>query len=70
MMTGTDRMSAAYERSRCRPRSEVASDFSIGALGDLMERLSERYDDNELRHDIDELRAAVGLEDRETTSKR
>ena len=40
------------------------------ALGDLMERLSERYDDDELCHDIDELCAAVGLEDRETTSKR
>ncbi len=39
------------------------------ALGDLMERLSERYDDDELRHDIDELREAVGLEERETTSK-
>ncbi len=38
------------------------------ALGDLMERLSERYDDDELRHDIDELRQAVGLEERETTS--
>ncbi len=39
------------------------------ALGDLMERLSERYDDDELRQDIDELREAVGLEERETTSK-
>ncbi|MBW3614760.1 MAG: low affinity iron permease family protein [Actinobacteria bacterium] len=40
------------------------------ALADLMDRTAERYDDDELRQDIEELRAAVGLEDRETTSKR
>jgi low affinity Fe/Cu permease len=35
------------------------------ALADLMERTAERFDDEELRGDIEELRAAVGLEDRE-----
>ena len=38
------------------------------ALADLMDRTAERYADQELRQDIAELRAAVGLEDRETTS--
>jgi low affinity Fe/Cu permease len=37
-------------------------------LADLMERLSERYDDDELRFDIKELKLAVGLEDREGTA--
>lgn len=40
------------------------------ALADLMDRTAERYDDSELRQDIEELRAAVGLEERETTSTR
>lgn len=39
------------------------------ALADLMERLSERYDDDELRGDIRELRKAVGLEERESTTR-
>ncbi|MDP9070785.1 MAG: low affinity iron permease family protein [Actinomycetota bacterium] len=38
-------------------------------LADLMERIAERYDDDELRQDVEELRAAVGLEERETTSQ-
>ena len=38
------------------------------ALADLMERTSDRYNDNELRTDIRELREAVGLETRESTS--
>lgn len=40
------------------------------ALADLMDRTAERYDDGELRCDIEELRAAVGLEERETTTRR
>jgi low affinity Fe/Cu permease len=36
-------------------------------LADLMERLSERYDDDEMRYDIKELKLAVGLENREST---
>ncbi len=39
-------------------------------LADLMERLSERYDDDKLRRDIRELKLAVGLEDRESTGTR
>jgi low affinity Fe/Cu permease len=38
------------------------------ALADLMEHLSDRHDDDDLRHDISELRAAVGLEERESTT--
>jgi low affinity Fe/Cu permease len=38
------------------------------ALGDLMEKTARRYEDEDLQRDIDELRAAVGLEDREGTS--
>jgi low affinity Fe/Cu permease len=38
------------------------------ALADLMEHTSDRYDDDELRTDIAELRQAVGLETRESTS--
>lgn len=38
-------------------------------LADLMTYIAERDDDPELRRDIRELRAAVGLEDRESTTK-
>jgi hypothetical protein len=38
------------------------------ALADMMERLAEQNDDDELRGDVRELRLAVGLEERETTS--
>lgn len=39
------------------------------ALADMMERTADRYDDDRLRSDIRELRLAVGLEEREGTSK-
>jgi Low affinity iron permease len=38
------------------------------ALADLMERLADRYDDAELSRDVAELRAAVGVEGRESTT--
>jgi low affinity Fe/Cu permease len=38
------------------------------ALADMMERLAEQNDDDELRTDVKELRLAVGLEERETSS--
>jgi low affinity Fe/Cu permease len=38
-------------------------------LADLMTAIAARVDDTELRRDIRELRAAVGLEDRESTTK-
>jgi len=38
-------------------------------LADLMTYIERRDDDPELRRDIKELRAAVGLEDRESTTK-
>jgi Low affinity iron permease len=38
-------------------------------LADLMDHLAERADDDDLREDIRELKAAVGLEKRETTDR-
>lgn len=37
------------------------------ALADMMERLAEQNDDDELRTDVEELRLAVGLEERESS---
>jgi low affinity Fe/Cu permease len=53
-------------------REDQATQHKLNAiadgLADLMERIGERYDDDELRCDIKELREAVGLENRESTS--
>lgn len=38
------------------------------ALADLMEQAADRDHDDDLRHDLEELRQAVGLEEREGTS--
>jgi hypothetical protein len=38
-------------------------------LADLMDHMAERASDEDLRRDIRELRAAVGLEKRETTDR-
>ncbi len=40
------------------------------ALADLMTHLADAHDDAELRHDIRELRAAVGLEEHESSNER
>ena len=52
-------------------RSDRAIQHKLNAvadgLADLMDHLAERADDDDLRRDIQELRAAVGLERRETT---
>ncbi len=52
-------------------RSDRAIQHKLNAvadgLADLMDHLAERADDQDLRRDIRELRAAVGLEQRETT---
>lgn len=52
-------------------RSDRAVQHKLNAvadgLADLMDHLAERSDDEDLRRDIRELRAAVGLEKRETT---
>ena len=52
-------------------RSDRAVQHKLNAvadgLADLMDHLAERSDDEDLRRDIRELRAAVGLERRETT---
>jgi low affinity Fe/Cu permease len=39
------------------------------AMADLMDHMADRYDDEDLRGDIRELRLAVGLEEREGTGK-
>jgi hypothetical protein len=52
-------------------RSDRAIQHKLNAvadgLADLMDHLAERSSDEDLRRDIEELRAAVGLEKRETT---
>jgi low affinity Fe/Cu permease len=54
-------------------RSDRAMHHKLNAvadgLADLMDHLAERADDEDLRRDIRELRAAVGLEKRETTDR-
>ena len=37
-------------------------------IADLMAHLSDRHDDDDLKQDMDELRCAVGLESRESTT--
>ena len=52
-------------------RSDQALQHKLNAIADgmadLMEHLSERHDDDDLRNDIRELRLAVGLENIEST---
>jgi low affinity Fe/Cu permease len=54
-------------------RDDQATQHKLNAiadgLADLMEHMSERNDDEELRCDIRELRLAVGLEERESTDR-
>jgi low affinity Fe/Cu permease len=54
-------------------RESQATQHKLNALADgladLMSSIAERADDPVLRRDIRELRAAVGLEDRESTTK-
>jgi Low affinity iron permease len=54
-------------------RSEQAIHHKLNAiadgLADLMEHLAERGDDDDLRRDIEELKDAVGLEQRESSSR-
>jgi low affinity iron permease len=54
-------------------RESQATQHKLNALADgladLMTSIAERADDPTLRRDIRELRAAVGLEDRESTTK-
>jgi low affinity Fe/Cu permease len=53
-------------------RADQATQHKLNAiadgLADLMSHLSEKHDDNDLRHDIEELQLAVGLEGRESSS--
>jgi low affinity Fe/Cu permease len=53
-------------------RTDQATQHKLNAiadgLADLMNHLSEQHDDDELRKDIQELRDAVGLEKRESTT--
>ncbi len=54
-------------------RSDQAVQHKLNAIADgiadLMDHLSERHDDDDLRNDIRELRLAVGLEQIESTGK-
>ena len=55
-------------------RSDQALQHKLNAIADgmadLMEHLSERHDDDDLRNDIRELRLAVGLENIESTDRK
>lgn len=54
-------------------RNDQATQHKLNAiadgLADLMERFANQIDDNSLHREIDELKSAVGLEDRESTTK-
>ncbi|MGZ6526614.1 MAG: low affinity iron permease family protein [Actinomycetota bacterium] len=53
-------------------RENQATQHKLNAIADgiadLMEHLSDRHDDADLKRDVDELRSAVGLESRESTT--
>jgi len=53
-------------------RNDNATQHKLNAIADglavLMGHLADHHDDEELRHDIRELRAAVGLEEHESSS--
>jgi low affinity Fe/Cu permease len=53
-------------------RNDNATQHKLNAiadgLADLMAHLADQHDDEELRHDIRELQAAVGLEEHESSS--
>ena len=55
-------------------RAENATQHKLNAvadaLADLMSHLAEYHDNAELRHDIRELRAAVGLEEHESSNEK
>src|SRR5437764_15198005 len=54
-------------------REDQATQHKLNAIADgvadLMEHLSERHDDNDLKRDVEELRCAVRLESRESTTR-
>jgi low affinity Fe/Cu permease len=63
-------MVALLQNSQTRENQAVQHKLNAIADGvaDLMDHVSDRYDDADLRHDVEELRDAVGLEARESTS--
>jgi Predicted small integral membrane protein len=54
-------------------RENQATQHKLNAIADgiadLMEHVSDRYDDDDLKRDFQELRDAVGLESRESTTR-
>jgi len=64
-------MVALLQNSQTRENQAVQHKLNAiaDAMADMMERQAERYDDDELRCDVVELKAAVGLEERETTGR-
>jgi low affinity Fe/Cu permease len=63
-------MVALLQNSQTRDNQAVQHKLNAIADGvaDLMEHLSDRHEDDDLMHDVEELRDAVGLESRESTS--
>ncbi len=62
---------ALLQNSQTRSDRALQQKLNVVAdgLADLMDHMAERADDEDLRQDIRELRAAVGLERRETTRR-
>jgi low affinity Fe/Cu permease len=54
-------------------RENQATQHKLNAIADgvadLMEHLSDRHEDRDLKRDVEELREAVGLEPRESTTR-
>ena len=63
-------MVALLQNSQTRENQAVQHKLNAIADGvaDLMDHMSNRYDDDGLKHDVEELRDAVGLESRESTT--
>jgi low affinity Fe/Cu permease len=63
-------MVALLQNSQTRDNQAVQHKLNAIADGvaDLMEHLSDRHEDDGLKRDVEELRDAVGLESRESTS--
>jgi low affinity Fe/Cu permease len=63
-------MVALLQNSQTRENQAVQHKLNAIADGvaDLMEHISDQHDDADLRRDVEELRDAVGLEARESTS--
>jgi len=63
-------MVALLQNSQTRSDQAVQHKLNAiaGGIADLMDHLSDRHDNDDLKRDVDELRCAIGLEERESTT--